>query len=110
MQFFLLDFLINLNIMIMILIFFYLQISYLWYSAIGCVLTILLGLTVSFITGAQNPADVDQDFLSPPIAAMFRMQTKPQASTNVQGIANLGLELEDEKPRQIDTCKSPKCP
>ncbi|XP_067217370.1 sodium-coupled monocarboxylate transporter 1-like [Linepithema humile] len=84
--------------------------SYLWYSAIGCVLTMLVGLTVSFITGAQNPADVDQDFLSPPIAAMFRIQTKPQASANVQGIANLGLELEDEKPRQIDICKSPKCP
>jgi len=86
------------------------QTSYLWYSAIGCVLTMLVGLIVSFITGAQNPADVDQDFLSPPIAAMFRLQTKPPASTNVQGIANLGLELEDEKPRQIDTCKIPKYP
>ncbi|XP_071638758.1 sodium-coupled monocarboxylate transporter 1 [Temnothorax longispinosus] len=82
--------------------------SYLWYSAIGCMLTMLVGLAVSFATGAQNPADVDQDFLSPPIAAMFRMQTKPRASTNVQGIANFGLELEDEKPRQADVCKSPK--
>lgn len=82
--------------------------SYLWYSAIGCMLTMLVGLAVSFATGAQNPADVDQDFLSPPIAAMFRIQTKPRASTNVQGIANFGLELEDEKPRQADVCKSSK--
>ncbi|KAL6261225.1 hypothetical protein P5V15_008750 [Pogonomyrmex californicus] len=82
--------------------------SYLWYSAIGCILTMLLGLVVSFATGAQNPADVDQDLLSPPIATMFRMQTKPCVATNVQGIANFGLELEDEKPRQVDTCKSPK--
>lgn len=82
--------------------------SYLWYSAIGCTLTMLVGLAVSFATGAQNPADVDQDFLSPPIAAMFRIQTKPRASANVQGIANFGLELEDEKPRQADVCKSPK--
>ncbi|XP_011171991.1 sodium-coupled monocarboxylate transporter 1 [Solenopsis invicta] len=82
--------------------------SYLWYSAIGCMLTMLVGLVVSFATGAQNPADVDQDFLSPPIAAMFRMQTKPRASTNVQGIANLGLELEDEKSQQAGVCKIPK--
>ncbi|KYN11813.1 Putative sodium-dependent multivitamin transporter [Trachymyrmex cornetzi] len=73
--------------------------SYLWYSAIGCMLTMLVGLAVSFATGAQNPADIDQDFLSPPIAAMFRIQTKPCVSTNVQGIANFGLEMEDEKPR-----------
>lgn len=85
-----------------------LQTSYLWYSAIGCMLTVLVGLVVSFATGAQNPADVDQDFLSPPIAAMFRIQTKPRVSTNVQGIANFGLELEDEKPRQADVYKSPK--
>lgn len=85
-----------------------LQISYLWYSAIGCILTMLVGLVMSFATGAQNPADIDQDFLSPPIAALFRIQTKPRASANVQGIANFGLELEDEKPRQANICKSPK--
>ncbi|XP_020296259.1 sodium-coupled monocarboxylate transporter 1-like isoform X2 [Pseudomyrmex gracilis] len=85
-------------------VFSFYKISYLWYSAIGCVLTMLVGLVVSFATGAQNPADVDQDFLSPPIAAMFRMQTKP-ASANIQGITNIGLELEDEKPRQADVCK-----
>lgn len=85
-----------------------LQISYLWYSAIGCILTMLVGLAVSFATGAQNPTDVDQDLLSPPIAAMFRMQTKPRVTANVQGIANFGLELEDEKQRQVDACKSPK--
>ncbi|KMQ94279.1 sodium-coupled monocarboxylate transporter 1 [Lasius niger] len=84
------------------------KISYLWYSAIGCILTMLVGLAVSFATGAQNPTDVDQDLLSPPIAAMFRMQTKPRVTTNVQGIANFGLELEDEKQRQVDACKSPK--
>ncbi|XP_029178699.1 uncharacterized protein LOC114946402 [Nylanderia fulva] len=82
--------------------------SYLWYSAIGCTLTMLVGLIVSFATGAQNPTDVDQDYLSPPIAAMFRIQTKPRITTNVQGIANLSLELEDEKHQQADVCKSPK--
>lgn len=73
-------------------------------------LTMLVGVAVSFITGAQNPADVDQDFLSPPIAAMFRIQTKSCAAVNrMQGIVNLGLE-QDEKPQQVqmDTSKNPQ--
>ncbi|XP_072762052.1 sodium-coupled monocarboxylate transporter 1 [Anoplolepis gracilipes] len=74
--------------------------SYLWYSMIGCMLTILVGLAASFATGAQNPTDVDQDYLSPPIAAMFRMQTKPRVTGN-QGITNFGLELTDEAQRQV---------
>jgi len=63
-------------------------------------LTIIVGLAASFATGAQNPTDVDQDYLSPPIAAMFRMQTKPQVTGNVQGITNFGLELADETQRR----------
>ncbi|KAL6430743.1 hypothetical protein ACFW04_006944 [Cataglyphis niger] len=76
------------------------KISYLWYSAIGCILTMIVGVAASFATGAQNPTDVDQDYLSPPIAAMFRMQTKPHVTGNVQGITNFGLELADEIQRQ----------
>ncbi|KAG7212483.1 hypothetical protein KM043_012796 [Ampulex compressa] len=82
--------------------------SYLWYSAIGCILTMLVGLFVSFLTGAQDPNELDQDLLSPPIASLFRMQTKPRATnSNVQGITNFGLELDVEKS-QVENCKSPK--
>lgn len=83
------------------------KISYLWYSAIGCILTMVIGLAVSFLTGLQDPADLDQDLLSPPIAVLFRMQTKPRAGNNVQGATNFALELDDEKS-QIENCKSPK--
>lgn len=86
--------------------FFIYKISYLWYSAIGCILTMLVGILVSFATGFQNPAALDHDLLSPPIASFFSMQTKPHA-TNVQGITNFALELDDEK-YQIENTKSPK--
>lgn len=85
---------------------FYFQISYLWYTAIGCILTMLIGVGVSFFTGFQNPADLDQDLLSPPIASLFHVQTKPRAN-NVHGITNFGLELDDEKS-QVESTKSPK--
>ena len=66
----------------------------------------LIGVGVSFFTGFQNPADLDQDLLSPPIASMFHVQTKPRAN-NVHGITNFGLELDDEKS-QAESAKSPK--
>ncbi|CAL7942187.1 unnamed protein product [Xylocopa violacea] len=79
------------------------KISYLWYSAIGCILTMLLGIVVSFFTGFQNPGDLDQDLLSPPIASLFCATTKSHAN-NVQGITNFGLELDDEK-LQVESTK-----
>ncbi|XP_076377509.1 sodium-coupled monocarboxylate transporter 1 [Megalopta genalis] len=82
------------------------KISYLWYSGIGCLLTMLVGVAVSYVTGFQDPADLDQDLLCPLIASMFCVKSKPNAN-NVQGIMNFGLELDDEKA-QPDTGKSPK--
>ncbi|XP_043503633.1 sodium-coupled monocarboxylate transporter 1-like [Polistes fuscatus] len=80
--------------------------SYLWYSAIGCILTLVLGFAISLLTGLQNPAELDQDLLSPPVAAIIRLRTKRRANkNNVQGVVNFGLELDDEK---ADARKSPK--
>ncbi|XP_066602040.1 sodium-coupled monocarboxylate transporter 1 isoform X2 [Prorops nasuta] len=75
------------------------QISYLWYSAIGCILTIVIGLAVSFFTGFQDPAELDQDLLSPYVSSFFRLEQKPSCNrvANIHGIANLALEMDDEK-------------
>ncbi|KAI4497491.1 hypothetical protein M0802_007502 [Mischocyttarus mexicanus] len=80
--------------------------SYLWYSAIGCILTLVVGFMISLLTGLQNPAELDQDLLSPPVAAIIRLRSKKRTNRmNVQGVANFGLELDDEK---VDTRKNPK--
>lgn len=82
------------------------KISYLWYSGIGCILTMLVGVIVSCFTGFQNAADLDQNLLSPPIASLLCIKTKSCAN-NVHGITNFGLELDDEKS-QMENTKSPK--
>ncbi|XP_071873911.1 sodium-coupled monocarboxylate transporter 1 [Bombus fervidus] len=82
------------------------KISYLWYSGIGCILTMLVGVIVSCFTGFQNSADLDQNLLSPPIASLFCIKRKPCVN-NVHGITNFGLELDDEKS-QVENTKSPK--
>ncbi|XP_012280964.1 sodium-coupled monocarboxylate transporter 1 [Orussus abietinus] len=79
-------------------VFFIYKVSYLWYSVIGCLVTISVGYLVSLITGLQDPAELNHDLLSPPIRSLIRIHKKPQ-NRNVQGIANLALEMDDEKPR-----------
>ncbi|XP_011310481.1 sodium-coupled monocarboxylate transporter 1 [Fopius arisanus] len=79
------------------------RISYLWYSAIGCIVTVIIGTLVSFLTGPQDPADLDYDLLSPPIRYLLNRSPKK----HITGITNFALELEDEKITG-DTTKSPK--
>ncbi|XP_044018363.1 sodium-coupled monocarboxylate transporter 1-like [Aphidius gifuensis] len=73
------------------------KISYLWYSMIGCMITVIVGTAVSLLTGPQNPADLDSDLLSPPIKRFIDSLATKSSSSNVKGITNLSLELEDDK-------------
>ncbi|KAJ8917425.1 hypothetical protein NQ315_005471 [Exocentrus adspersus] len=50
---------------------FFFRISYIWYAAIGYLITFILGVVVSLITGPTDPRDVDEDLLSPPINTLL---------------------------------------
>lgn len=63
---------------------------------IGCLVTVGVGTIVSFITGAQDPAELDTDLLSPPVKYLLGEPVK-SPNHNVQGITNYALELMDEK-------------
>lgn len=43
------------------------RISYIWFSALGMLTTVIVGLIVSLITTPEKPGDIDWDLLSPPI-------------------------------------------
>ncbi|BET00498.1 Sodium:solute symporter family [Nesidiocoris tenuis] len=47
------------------------RISYLWYSVIGCLVTVIVGLLVSWATGFEKPSNVDSSYISPPITALL---------------------------------------
>ncbi|KAL7292866.1 hypothetical protein TKK_0013540 [Trichogramma kaykai] len=89
------------------------RISYLWYSAIGCLGTMLIGVIVSYFTGFQEPAELDYGLLSPPISRLLhpkkpkhhpqlqqqQLQEKPEKpekkiDSHLQGITNLGLVID----------------
>ncbi|XP_043468553.1 sodium-coupled monocarboxylate transporter 1 [Leptopilina heterotoma] len=73
------------------------RISYLWYSAIGCLVTVFVGILVSYVTGFQDPAELNYDLLSPPVRHILGPPTKPRKVSQIQGITNLALEMNDEK-------------
>ncbi|XP_047112838.1 sodium-coupled monocarboxylate transporter 2-like [Schistocerca piceifrons] len=43
------------------------QLSYMWYTLVGCATALFVGIITSFITGATRVADVDRAFLSPAV-------------------------------------------
>ncbi|XP_018569267.1 sodium-coupled monocarboxylate transporter 1-like isoform X2 [Anoplophora glabripennis] len=52
-------------------VYFIFRISYIWYSAIGFLITFILGVLGSLATGPTNYKDVDGDLLSPPVRSLF---------------------------------------
>ncbi|XP_052084212.1 sodium-coupled monocarboxylate transporter 1-like [Mytilus californianus] len=47
------------------------SLSYLWYSTFGMLITFVVGLTVSFITGPTKPEDVNPDLMIPIFDRLF---------------------------------------
>lgn len=96
--------------------YFIFRISYIWYSAIGFLITFVLGVLGSFATGPTNPKDVDGDLLSPPvrnflislpnrIKEWLNIPLKDNGSasakeTIVKEAFTINLELFDQEKRQ----------
>ncbi|XP_041977168.1 sodium-coupled monocarboxylate transporter 1 [Aricia agestis] len=52
-------------------VFWLFRVSYLWYTSIGCLATLLIGLIVSVFTGVTDPSDVPIDLISPPVIRLL---------------------------------------
>lgn len=96
-------------------VFFLYRISFLWYSAIGFIITFLLGIIGSLITGPTDPSDVDKDLISPAIhdtleslpIKLKKILNLPHRSSsiakdiNLKGVVNVTLNLNDEEPVKL---------
>ncbi|XP_033107426.1 sodium-coupled monocarboxylate transporter 2-like isoform X2 [Anneissia japonica] len=47
------------------------HVSYMWYSAIGCLTVVVVGLITSFITGRTDPKEVNPKLISPIVETVF---------------------------------------
>lgn len=97
--------------------FFLYRISFLWYSGIGFIVTVILGLIASIITGPQDPRDVDSDLISPTILELLgslpnklkeilNVPSPPVNAVvngkdiNLNGVVNVTLNLKDEEMQE----------
>ncbi|GFU92859.1 hypothetical protein TNCV_2080051 [Trichonephila clavipes] len=81
------------------------KLSYMWYSAIGCVLVIAIGLVVSFITGAHGKDDVKEDLISPvtrKVLALFSKVKNNKTVFPVELVTNNNIRNASYKPNGID--------
>ncbi|KAI4465475.1 sodium-coupled monocarboxylate transporter [Holotrichia oblita] len=94
------------------------RVSFLWYSAIGFFVTIILGLIASIIFGSQDAEHVETDLISPPVYELFQwlprhvkdklrvpMELKHNIRDNsvqLKGIVNMNIDLSDESLPQGD--------
>lgn len=84
------------------------RISYMWYSFLGTTLTILFGLTISFITekisktkvmsiskNTENVTEKPKDTTVFSIAT-YRKKSQTNSHNHLHGIDNIALKIEDE--------------
>lgn len=91
--------------------FFLYRISFMWYSAIGFLVTITAGLIISLITGAERPENVGEELLSPPVKKLLDslsnnvkeklnipLKSKAKAKdVRLKGVINVALDMSSEK-------------
>lgn len=63
------------------------KISYLWYSLMGTVIAIVVGLLISFLSGKQDPSKLERNLISPPVDKFV----KNYISSNIR--ARIGWDL-----------------
>lgn len=83
-----------------------------WYSAIGYLVTVTLGLIVSLLTGAEDPHNINEDLLSPPINEfLHKLPNTVKEALNIpmklrrnggvpKGMVNVALNVSSEKITQ----------
>ncbi|VVD03053.1 unnamed protein product [Leptidea sinapis] len=72
-------------------VFWLFRISYLWYSGLGCSVTLVFGMLVSVITGVTDPAQVPIDMISPPVISFLNsLPTKVKKALRVP--TRMGIE------------------
>ncbi|GIY22988.1 sodium-coupled monocarboxylate transporter 2 [Caerostris extrusa] len=81
------------------------RLSYMWYSAIGCLIVIVIGLIVSFLTGPHGKDDVKQDLISPLTRKVLALFTKVKDNKSVfpvEMVTNNNLRNSSYQPHGID--------
>ncbi|XP_059618767.1 sodium-coupled monocarboxylate transporter 1-like [Phlebotomus argentipes] len=79
------------------------HISYLWYVLLGCVLTIIVSLIVSFIIGANKPSQLKPNLLAPFVRRLIWKKSHESDASQSMGTNDAALSTQDHsKVESID--------
>ncbi|XP_077515823.1 sodium-coupled monocarboxylate transporter 1-like [Amblyomma americanum] len=88
------------------------QISYVWYSMIGCVLVVVIGLIVSLLTGCRKPSDVNPRAIHPiynflcrvllPSSLRHKFMVKKQSEYDLDHMIELGRSKKVHRDATVD--------
>ncbi|XP_034236570.1 sodium-coupled monocarboxylate transporter 1-like [Thrips palmi] len=72
------------------------RLSYLWYTMLGTVVTVVVGMAVSALTTFQDPCALHPDLLAPPVRNFLGM-----LPNSVKELLNLPIEDKSPKERKV---------
>lgn len=78
------------------------RVSYMWYTCLGCLITIVVALSASVVFGWQSTDTVDHSLISPVIRGCYK--NKEQQS-EARGGSMTGVEVTDIK---LESYRGPK--
>ncbi|CAG7836014.1 unnamed protein product [Allacma fusca] len=77
------------------------RLSYMWYSMIACIVVLVVGLTVSFLTGPQDPRKLSPELISPPINAMMKKLFSKKFLKKIKWELGKDLKSKDESLKPV---------
>lgn len=75
------------------------HISYLWYTFFGAVITIVISLIVSYITGFNRVSDMDPKLLAPFMRKYIKPSKVHFANNQVKNVTILSLDIKKPEER-----------
>lgn len=96
------------------------RLSYLWYTMVGTVVTVVVGMAASLVTTPQDPCSLHPDLLAPPVRKFLGTlpnsvkeilnlpiedkspkERKPSKIVVSEGVVNVALNMDDEKAGRL---------
>lgn len=75
------------------------HISYLWYTFFGALISIIIALAVSYVTGFNRLSDMDPNLVAPFLRKYIK-KSKPQFANNqVKNVTTLSLDIKKAEER-----------
>lgn len=76
------------------------RVSYMWYTCLGCLITIVVALSASLVFGWQSTETVDHSLISPVIRRCYKDKARP--ANGITGVEVTDIKLESYRGSDVN--------